>query len=227
MTPLQRALLLALLAAAAGAGITWLALPGRRGDGAGGARTLLLTGFGPFGEFATNPAWECAKALDGAVVGHTKVVAARIDVSYAKAADQLREAVARVRPDDVLCLGVAGGDALRLEVVARNRDACPAPDNDGEVREDEPIRPDGPDLLPSGLPVRRLLARLEADGYEVVTSEDAGGYLCNHLFYRLMDGVQVPGVAGFVHVPPLAGRWDAERLQGAIRAVLEVIDAGS
>ena len=72
------------------------------------------------------------------------------------------------------------------------------------------IREGGPDELPTRLPVDRLLEALEAAGFEeVVTSEDAGGYLCNHVFYRLLDEVDASRVAGFVHVPPL--EWETLR----------------
>jgi pyroglutamyl-peptidase len=92
----------------------------------------------------------------------------------------------------------------------------------GEVRQGRVVRAGGPATLPSRLPLDRLAAALAADGYEVLTSDDAGGYLCNHLFYELMT--QRPeGVAGFVHVPPLAPPWDLERLTRALRRMLEVL----
>ena len=59
------------------------------------------------------------------------------------------------------------------------------------------------------------------------TSDDAGGYLCNHVFYRVLDQVDPAKVAGFIHVPPLEGAWYEARLVAAIRLVLEVLALGS
>jgi len=222
----MRLTLLSVVTAALAGSAVWYAVARSRAVPRA-SRTLLLTGFGPFGDHATNPAWEGARVLDGEVVGGTLVRTARIDVVYERAGEQLASAIELVRPDAVLCLGVAPGDRLLVEVVARNLDDCSQPDNEGVVRNGAPIRVGGPALLPTRLPVRRLVEDLAAGGYEIGTSEDAGGYLCNHLFYRLMDTWPEPRVAGFVHVPVLEGAWDLERLRSAVRRLVEVLDAAA
>ena len=207
-----------------------LALAGCGGDPAPAApsrpaavpRTLLLTGFGPFLHVTENPSWEAIRDLDGQVVGSLAVRTARLDVTYGDAPRQLQEAIDRVRPDLVLCLGVAPGAALRLESTARNRDTQRAPDAAGVVRFDLPIRDGGPATLPTRLPLARLRAALAAGGFEVADSDDAGGYLCNHVFYEVLTR-RPEGVAGFVHVPTLAPPWDLPRLRRAVRALVEAL----
>jgi len=221
MSPLVRASLLAALALLA-TGAVWWALPRDRSPG----RTLLLTGFGPFPGVERNPSWEVARVLDGAQIGDLRVVAACLDVTYADAPAQLDAAIRRHHPDLVLSLGVAPTPAIRLERQARNRDVSFQPDNAGVVHADAAIRKDGPETIPSRLPIDRLRAALEADGYEVVTSDDAGGYLCNHVFYRLLDALDPSRTAGFVHVPPLAPPWDAPRLEAAVRRIVRVLADG-
>ena len=218
MSPLLRASL-AVVAVGISAVAVWWALPRDRAAG----RTLLLTGFGPFGDVATNPAWLTAEALDGERIGDLRVVAARLDVTYADAPEQLRAAIRRHDPDVVLSLGVAPNPALRLERRARNRDVSFQPDNAGVVHADTVIREGGPEELPTRLPVDRLRETLETAGYEVVISDDAGGYLCNHVFYRVLDEVDVSRIAGFVHVPPLEGVWDAARLEQAVRLIVKTL----
>ena len=46
---------------------------------------------------------------------------------------------------------------------------------------------------------------LREAGIPIVRSDDAGDYLCNLLFYRLIEFAEAggPRVAGFVHVPYL------------------------
>jgi pyroglutamyl-peptidase len=185
-------------------------------------RTILVTGFGPFGPYETNPAWESVRTLDGARVGGATVRVARIDVVWATAASQLEDAIRRTAPDVVLCLGVAPDPRIRVETLARNRDACPDPDAAGERREPRAIREGGADL-PTRLPAGSLVAALEEGGFPVATSDDAGGYLCNHLFFRLLDRSPALPVAGFVHVPPLREPWDLERLRRAVLRLLETL----
>jgi pyroglutamyl-peptidase len=188
-------------------------------------RTILVTGFGPFLDVKENPSWEAIRDLDGTRIGGARIAVARLDVTYASAAEQLQAAIDRVRPDVVLALGVAPDSALRLETTARNLDTAASPDVAGEVRAGRKVRADGPATLPSRLPLEALRAALEADGFEVRASDDAGGYLCNHLFYELLTR-RPTGVAGFVHVPELRAPWDLPRLQRAVRRMLETLARG-
>ena len=185
-------------------------------------RTILVTGFGPFLHVTENPSWESIRDLDGRTVGSLRVRTARIDVSYGDAPRQLQEAIDRTRPDLVLCLGVAPGSAIRLESTARNRDTAAAPDATGVVRHDVAIRDAGPPTLPTRLPLARLRGALRSGGFEVADSDDAGGYLCNHLFYEALTR-RPEGVAGFVHVPALEAPWDLPRLQRAVVRILETL----
>lgn len=188
------------------------------------ARTILVTGFGPFLDVQENPSWEAIRGLAGARIGASRVAVARLEVTYASAAEQLQQALDRERPEVVLALGVCREAALRLERTARNQDTAASPDAAGEARPGRTIREGGPATLPTRLPLEALRTALVRDGFEVLDSDDAGGYLCNHLFYELL--VRRPaGVAGFVHVPPMAGPWDLPRLTRAIRRILEVLDA--
>ena len=187
------------------------------------APTLLLTGFGPFPGFPVNPSWEVARALDGTTLDGHVVRAVRLDVAYGRAADQLRAAVRRSRPAIVVNLGVAAGDAIRLETTARNADRAEAPDVDGVVGGGRPVRATGPATLPSRLPLAALERDLEAAGFAVRRSDDAGGYLCNHVFYVALDEVAAERPVGFIPVPPTEGAWTPARLEDAVRAALATI----
>lgn len=187
-------------------------------------RTILVTGFGPFLATTSNPSSEAARPLHGQSIGGCRVVFEQLDVVYARAPAQLGAALERHRPDIVLALGVAPDAVLRLESTAHNQDTAASPDMAGEVRRGTAIRPGAPATLPTRLPLAALRTALVAGGFEVGDSDDAGGYLCNHLFYELLSR-RPTGVAGFVHVPPLAPPWDLERLTRAIRCMLEVLAA--
>lgn len=154
---------------------------------------LLVTGFEPFGEHATNPSALLAKSFDGVV----------LPVSYARAGDALRAAIDDVDPDVVVCFGLADGDtAISVERFAHNLEEVDAIDNDGVRGSGAEIDPSGPLALRSTLPVDAIVAALRAEGFPAAVSRDAGGYLCNHVFYVLMQTLDPKRIGGFVHVPP-------------------------
>jgi len=165
--------------------------------------TVLVTGFEPFGGSDRNTSQVIAESCGGVV----------LPVSYARAADALRATVRAADPDVVVCFGQAERDAVCVERFAHNLDGAESEDNDGAVSADA-IDPDGPVAYRSTLPVDELVAALRADGIAAEASRDAGGFLCNRVFYSLMQLLERerPGtVGGFVHVPAAMGDDDAVR----------------
>lgn len=168
---------------------------------------ILLTGFEPFLEHRENPSALVGEALDGTLVAGARIHAATLPVAYDRAPAALFDAMDRVRPDAVVLCGLAfDANAIRLERVALNLDDTRHADNDGTVRQGRPILPGGPVGHWSTLPVDAIRAGLEAAGVPVVTSRDAGGYLCNHVFFQARQRIAGAGrdiPCGFVHLPPL------------------------
>jgi len=165
--------------------------------------TVLLTGFEPFGGETTNPSWSTVQEVARTWSGPENVVAVELPVDFAAVDRALLDALERVRPDLVICVGQAGGTAtLAVERIAINVDDARIPDNHGSQPIDEPIVADGPAAYFSTLPIKAVVAELDRLGVAAVVSQTAGTYTCNHVFYRLMhtlEGTDVRG--GFVHVP--------------------------
>jgi pyroglutamyl-peptidase len=73
------------------------------------------------------------------------------------------------------------------------------------------IDEEGPEGYASTLPLADIAAALARAGIAADGSNDAGDYVCNHVFYRLMADIAGEGksparIGGFVHVPvPRAG----------------------
>ena len=154
---------------------------------------VLVTGFEPFGEHAVNPSALVAKSFDGVV----------LPVSYARAADALHDAIEAADPDIVLCFGLADDRAkVSVERFAHNLDEASTTDNDGSPGSGKEIDPAGPLAFRSTLPVDDIVASLEAEGIPAEVSRDAGGFLCNHVFYLLMQTLDPNRIGGFVHIPP-------------------------
>ncbi len=158
---------------------------------------LIVTGFEPFGGASLNASWEAVQRLEG-------VETALLPVTFSGAAARVR-ALARQKPDVLLCVGEAGGASrILLERVAVNLMDARIPDNDGFQPRDLPLKEGGPAAYFSGLPVRRLCEALAAADIPAALSCTAGTYVCNAVFYALMDEIAALGsdtAGGFIHVP--------------------------
>ncbi|MBM6999284.1 pyroglutamyl-peptidase I [bacterium] len=170
------------------------------------SRTVLVTGFEPFGGQRVNPALRAVSALPETVAG-ARVVTLRVPVTYEEAVPTVRRAMDAVAPDAIMLVGQAAGRPdVTVERVAINVDDAVAPDNAGTVRCDTPIRADGPAAYFSTLPVRDMLRAMREAGVPASLSNSAGTYVCNHLMYGVLDEIARAGggaIAGFVHVPLL------------------------
>ncbi|MCX7801330.1 MAG: hypothetical protein N2109_13450 [Fimbriimonadales bacterium] len=167
---------------------------------------LLVTGFGSFGAFESNPSQWLAERS-----GHSFRV---LEVAF-REVDRFLEELREGPPARLLLLGAAAGASkLRVEWVARNRVGA-APDVRGEVYGPGPIDPDGPPCLAATLWPHEPFGQ-PSELWE--PSVDAGTYLCNYAFYRSLRTLPRTAV-GFLHVPgPEA--MALERQLEALRAVL-------
>ena len=166
------------------------------------AKTLLVTGFEPFGGQAVNPSWEAVSRLPD-MIGGFRIVKARLPVVFGGAGEAALMAFEAARADDALCVGQAGGRAaLTPEMVAINLRWASAPDNAGLSPHDEPVVPGGPDAYFSTLPVRAMAEAAAGAGVPSAVSYSAGAYVCNDLMYTLLNALHgTRHRAGFVHVP--------------------------
>ncbi len=187
----------------------------------------LVTGFDAFGGDTINPsslAVDRLKKRIGGVVVHT----ATLPTSYAKSAGVLRAAIENARPDIVLCVGQAGGRTeLCLERVAINVQDARIRDNDGGQPIDVPVVADGPAAHFATLPIKACVAAMREAGLPAAVSNTAGTFVCNHVFYALMDMAAahpVPMRGGFLHIPYVPEQ--AARLGGAPSMAIEDIVRG-
>ena len=172
---------------------------------------ILVTGFDPFDGEPINPAWEAVKRLDGKVIdGQHPVHALMIPTVRYEALSAIKRGIERFDPQLMIAVGQAGGRmAITPERVAINCDDFRIPDNKGNQPIDEMIVPDGPAAYFSTLPIKRIVMRLMAAGIPAQVSNSAGTFVCNHVFYGLMDFMKKEGKGrrgGFIHVPYAASQ---------------------
>jgi len=137
------------------------------------------------------------------------------------------------QPSVIIHFGVS--DRARgfvLERLARN-ECRTRIDASGLPPEADRLCPRSPERRETRLPVTAIAGRLRDHGLPVEDSEDAGGYLCNAVFFDTLNETSVRAhdapasiTAGFVHIPVLAGDWldDDRLLQGAILIVETSLD---
>jgi len=169
-------------------------------------RTVLITGFEPFGGETVNPSWEVLKQLDGAIIDDCRVVARQLPCVFGESLSVLNAAIDALQPSVVLAVGQAGGRVdVTVERVAINVDDARIPDNHGRQPVDVAIVEGGPAAWFSTLPIKAMVAVLRESGIPASVSQTAGTFVCNHVMYgvlhKLADRPEVKG--GFIHIPYL------------------------
>jgi pyroglutamyl-peptidase len=102
-------------------------------------------------------------------------------------------------------LGLAPGHWFRFERLAINQNE-PYLDNDNNRPSSSVIVPGGIEQIKSTLPLDWLFEQMQnlpnRLNPEIRPSDNAGGYLCNHVYYHAMHSFEnsVPW-RGFIHVP--------------------------
>ena len=172
-------------------------------------KTVLVTGFEPFGGDPFNPSQEIVRTLDGRVIAGRRVVGVVLPCVFGDSLAELRRLLRKHRPDRVVCLGLAAGRAdITPERVAINVDDARLPDNRCAQPVVRPVVRGGPAAYWSTLPIKAIVAALRERGIPASVSQTAGTFVCNHVFYGLMHALRRRrGVrGGFVHVPNLPGQ---------------------
>lgn len=167
---------------------------------------ILLTGFDPFGGETINPSWEAAHALHGRRLAGHRVVALQLPTEFSGSMRALKAALRTIKPVIVLGIGQAGGRSrLSIERVAINVNDARIPDNAGEQPVDVPVIADAPAAYFSTLPIKAMLAAIQAQGLPAEISNSAGTYVCNQVAYAMAHlTAKRRGVrSGFIHIPYL------------------------
>lgn len=165
-------------------------------------KTVLITGFAPFGGETTNPSWQVVSQLQGWQPSpNIEVVAAELACAFEDSAKQLTQLISAFNPCLVLAVGQAGGRTqICLEKVAINLIEARIPDNVGYQPSGLAIAPDGPVAYFAKLPLKSMLQALHQANIPAAISYTAGTFVCNSIFYQLCH--RYPNLpAGFVHIP--------------------------
>jgi len=174
---------------------------------------VLITGFEPFAGAKLNSSQVVLRWLEGQAL--EDVTFSILPVEYDRSVERIFSLVEEVDPKIIIALGQAEGRAnVSFERVAVNLDDARIADNSGEIRRDKPIDPNGEAAFMATLPVRAIVEALGRSGYPVEESLSAGAFVCNHLFYSVMNHFRDSKESksrrwfDFVHLPLVAEQGD-------------------
>lgn len=187
-------------------------------------RTLLISGFDIWPGVSINSSWVAVSNSQPVCNFHVKKIL--LPVSWARAAPTLLDYL----DDDVaavVAFGMARDKAwVQLEQIAINLTDLEADDADGCRPSSGFVVPQGPPAYWSALQNDYLVNLLNSSGLPARLSPHAGTFLCNYVFFSLMDklnsrGRNIPG--GFVHLPPLpnTGGLSENQLTRAVELICE------
>jgi pyroglutamyl-peptidase len=174
---------------------------------AGSPGRVLVSAFEPFGGRPVNSSGAALAELTARRPADLDLAVVVLPVVYGAATRVLAGAIAALEPTAVVALGQADGrDRVTVERVALNLVTFAAADESGRALPEEPVLAGGPAAYWSTLPVTLTVSALVDAGVPAAASVDAGGFVCNHVFYGLMHliATERPGIrGGFVHLPCL------------------------
>ncbi|MBQ7161557.1 MAG: pyroglutamyl-peptidase I [Clostridia bacterium] len=190
-------------------------------------KTLLVTCFEPFGSEKINASMSAA-ALMPDEIGACRVVKTTLPVVFGEAGNKAISAALDCKADAVLCVGEAKGRKdVTPEAVAVNIRYAAIPDNAGNEPRDVPVIPGGREAFFSNAPVRRIAETIAEAGVPASVSYSAGTYVCNDLYYTVLDRFSGAGTPVlFVHLPA-APEWGTPSLDSKRSAAALIIAARS
>lgn len=174
---------------------------------------VVISGFDHYDGVEVNPAVEVPKAIAEQGLGVSSapddpleqvavtVHAVSIPVSFAKAWPTLKETIEATKPNIVIATGLKhAARGVMLERCATNLMDAIKPDADNVIPRREPIDPNGPAAYWTRLPLRSILNDFTDDSIPATLSSDAGTFVCNSLFYNLLNwtATQEQVLGGFV-----------------------------
>ena len=181
---------------------------------------IVISGFDPYEGVDVNPAmlvpqalaerWRdpsadeagCDDLLQDVDVAISTVM---LPVSFANAWPALLDTIEKAQPDIIIATGLKRSSrGILLERCATNLMDAAKPDADNVIPSRRPINPEGPAAYWTRLPLRSILKDFAKHEIPATLSSDAGTFVCNSLFYHLLDWSARQDrriLSGFVSLP--------------------------
>jgi pyroglutamyl-peptidase len=156
---------------------------------------ILLTGFKSFGGASYNMTERILSSLS---IQDVDVLI--LDVHYKYAYDTLYHHLKTHAYDMIISFGEAPIQKIQLEYLALNRMHARIPDERNFQPKHQKIDETGFETYASLLPLSEMESFFNANFIPYQVSYHAGTYVCNDLFYRMMQ-METSIPRGFIHIP--------------------------
>ena len=175
---------------------------------------ILMTCFGAFGGFTTN-----STELALSKLNYLDIDRINLPVSYPDAYVVLKQLMKEC--DFIIMLGMAASrDKISIEERAKNLLEFKIPDNNRQIITNRLISDEGPEYIYSKVDIDNLITILNKD-FDVYKSSDAGTYICNYLYYKVLETIDVPSI--FVHIPNYQTDDEFEKLHSFLITLINYI----
>ena len=194
---------------------------------------VVICGFESYDGVDVNPSRLVAETIadegitvDNASVSVTSVL---LPLSFAHAWPTLHRGLDDVQPQMVLATGLkTHARTIALERCATNIIDASRPDADNAQPKDTRIVDNGPAAYWTGLPLKAVSKCFAQHDIPVTFSSDAGTFVCNSLFYELLDWTAhhehaYAGFVSFPHVDKPVGYTKGMKLDLMVDAARDII----
>ena len=182
---------------------------------------ILLTGFEPFNNRKRNNSWEIVKLF----INHSEIDCVEVPVSFTRADKVIIEKLCQKGYDLILMIGEtsASSDKIRLERVALNLMDASIPDNDNVLADEIPIDITNLPSIFTNFPIKSIYSNLKRYGYPVSLSNSAGTFVCNCLYFKILNYVQNKNLKSkvlFIHVPSSTDTVSLDDIQETVNKLI-------
>lgn len=191
-------------------------------------KTVLVTGFGPFGSHNVNASWVAVQELEKQwSIKGVDLAIQEIPVEYDAVFKMVPDLWEEVKPCLVIHVGVSGiASKLTLEQQAHN-DGYNKKDVKGACPERNCCVNGANNCIASDIDMQKVCDEINESAIDVksIVSEDPGRYLCDFSYFVSLNIDK--SRSAFIHVPPLEQPYSANQLakglQAAITAMLKQV----
>ena len=176
---------------------------------------ITITAFEPFGGFNTNSSYIALSKLNDLNID--RII---LPVSYPDAYVVLKESIQET--DFIILLGMAAKrDKISIEERAKNLLEFKIPDNNNQIIQNRLIDEDSPSFIYSKVDIDTLIKDLNEENNLVYKSNDAGSYICNYLYFKVLTNFNVPSI--FIHIPNYQTEQEFEQLNIFLNKLINYI----
>ncbi|XP_061183507.1 pyroglutamyl-peptidase 1-like isoform X1 [Saccostrea echinata] len=188
-------------------------------------RTVLITGFGPFGEHSVNASWVAVQNLKRRnLLPDVNVHIEEIPVDYQEVSQIVTELWEREDPLLMVHVGVSDFvNKITLEQRAHNTGYY-LKDIKGKTPNKECCREEGEECICAGLDMSRVSAEINNADNELqaeVSYAKTGRYLCDFVYYISLSINK--SRSAFIHVPPLNQPYTEDQLGEGVAVAISAM----